>query len=507
MTAAAPSPAEEISSFQAPRYFAGRLFIPLVMAALLLGVARRALVGWDAPLWLDEAFTGAIAIQPTFSGLVQDCLHELSGPVYYTLIWGWEKLAGASNVSLRLPSFIFSVAAPLLILWKGDREREVRFLWAALAALWLPSFSYANEARPYALLFFLATAQCILFYRLLEEASRRRAVLWASVSSLLILTHYHALVVTGLQGLAFLVARRKTALATWPAALVFVPVLVWMSVHLPVHFRFAQPDVAWQRVLAPSALKAFPDVLLGAGRAGAVLLMLLAGSVSIDLARAARGKASFPYSLNQIITVGVSAAAIAIVYGLGFFRPSFVPRYLIPFIPGVLLGLAIWLRVWGRRVPVMPWIVILPLMWWAGAALFDRLRDPKIDPRWDFTWQQASEDVRASGAKRLIFFWDNPTTALGYQELLQRTGGFFFDRANVPIRTQALVLAGKGDTDPNLAIMNAARGDAALIWAYDSKVPNSLATRHPPRLWEIDLNWRCRNYGRETVTILACTRG
>lgn len=155
----------------------------------------------------------------------------------------------------------------------------------------------------------------------------------------------------------------------------------------------------------------------------------------------------------------------------------------------------------------MPWIVILPLMWWAGAALFDRLRDPKIDPRWDFTWQQASEDVRASGAKRLIFFWDNPTTALGYQELLQRTGGFFFDRANVPIRTQALVLAGKGDTDPNLAIMNAARGDAALIWAYDSKVPNTLATRHPPRLWEIDLNWRCRNYGRETVTILACTRG
>ena len=464
------------------------------------------LVGWDAPFWLDEAFTGAIAIQPSLSGLVRDCLNELSGPVYYSLIWGWEKLAGPSNVSLRFPSFIFSVAAPALILWKGGKEREARLLWAALAALWLPGLSLATEARPYALLFFLATAQLILFHRLLESTSRRRAFAWASVSVLLILTHYHAFVVTGLQGLAFLALRRKAALATWPAALVFIPAAAWMAVHLPVHLRFASPDVAWQQVLTLRSLKAFPDVLLGAGRPGAVLFLLLGGTVFFDLLQAARRRTPLPYAVNDLVAVGASLAAIAFVYGLGFFRPSFVPRYLIPFMPGVLFGLAIWLRVWRKRVPILPWVVILPLLWWVGSALVDRVRDPKSDPRWDFTWQEASEDIRASGANRLIFLWDNPTTGVGYQELLGRTGGFFFDRANVQIPTEPLVLAARGDADPNVALINAARGGGALIWAYDSKVPNTLATRHPPRLWEIDRRWRCRNYGRETVTVLACIR-
>lgn len=508
MTPAATAPRQRIDVEQpgGPPSARERLLLVLVASALLLGLARRALVGWDAPFWLDEAFTGAIAIQPTFSGLMRDCLHELSGPVYYTLIWAWEKLAGSSNLSLRLPSFIFSVAAPALILWKGGSRREVRLLWAALAALWLPGFNFATEARPYALLFFLATAQLILFHRLLEHPCRRAAFAWAGVSALLILTHYHALILSGLQGLAFLAFRRKAALSTWPAALVFVPVFAWMAIHLPVHLRFANPDVAWHQVLSLSSVKAFPDVLLGAGRPGAVLFLLLLGSISFDFLRAARKTAPLPYAFSDMVAVGASVAAIAFVYGLGFLRPSFVPRYLIPFMPGFLFGLSIWLRVWGKRVPALPWLLILPLMWWVGSAVVDRLRDPKIDPRWDFTWQEASKDIRASGATRLIFFWDNPTTALGYRELLQRTGGFFFDRDAVPIRTESLVLTGGGNTDPNRALLEAARGDAALIWAYDSKVPKTLAKRYPPRLSVMDPRWRCRNYGRETVTVLACMR-
>ena len=488
------------------RHAGDRLLLVLVLGALVVGFARRALVGWDAPFWLDEAFTGAIAIQPTVSGLLRDCLHELGGPVYYSFIWAWEKLAGPGNISLRLPSFIFSVAAPAIICWRGHPDRWVRLFWAAITALWLPAFSFAIEARPYALLFLLATGQLILFHRLLSVQSRGRAFAWTGVSALLVLTHYHGLVVTGLQGLVFLVLKRERALATWPAALVFVPVVAWMAIHLPVHLRFSNPDVAWHQVLSVRSLKAFPDVLLGAGRLGAVLFLLLAGTLAFDLLRAARRRAPLPYAINDMVAVGASLAAIAFVYGLGFIRPSFVARYLVPFVPGLLLGLSIWLRVWGKRIPGMSWIVIAPLIWLAGAGLLDRLRDPKIDPRWDFTWQEAAQDIRTSGASRLIFLWDNPTTALGYPELLRRTGGFFFDRAGVPIRTEALVLAGQGAVDPNLALLRAARPGDAVIWAYDSKVPNTLATRYPPRLSTIDSRWRCRNYGRETVTVLACKR-
>ncbi len=501
-----PSAPLEAADTQDSAAFSQRLLIYLVAASLAVGLARRTLVGWDAPLWLDEAFTGAIAIQPSFSGLVQDCLNELGGPVYYSLIWVWEKLAGASNVSLRLPSLTFSLAAPLLIYWKGHPDRTTRILWAALAAIWLPAFGFANEARPYSLLFFLAAGQLILFLRLLEDPSRRSGLGWASVSALMILTHYHALVITGLQGLAFLTLRRRDALATWPATLVFVPVIAWMAFHLPVHIRFSSPDVAWHQLLSPRALKAFPDLMLAAGRFAAILFLIVAVTLAFDFVRAASRKSRLPYSINDMTAVGMSLVAIVFVYGLGFIRPSFVTRYLVPFMPGFLLGLAIWLRVWGKRVPILPCVVILPLLWLAAAGLVERMRNPRIDPRWDFTWQAAAEDIRRSGATGLIFFWDNPTTALGYPEILRRTGGFFFDRAEVPIATRELVLAGKGEVDPNIALLQMARPQDAIIWAYDKSVPHTLAVRHPPMLASTDPRWSCRNFGRFNISVLSCTR-
>ena len=506
MRKSSPSPATRSVGAGVEALAGGRLLGVLFLSIFVIGFARRALVGWDAPLWLDEAFTGAIAIQPSLSGLVRDCLHELGGPVYYGLIWSWEKLFGPSDLSLRLPSFIFSILAPALVLWRGHPDPKLRLFWAALIALWAPSFYFATEARPYALLFLLATGQIILFRRLLDVPSLGRAFAWTGLSTLLILTHYHALVLTALEALAFLALKRKAAISTWPATLLFAPMLVWMAFHLPLHMRFSNPQVAWQKLLSPASVQAFPDLMMGAGRLSLVIFALLAVTTTIDLFRAATGKAALPYQRHDAAAVALSMAAILIVYGLGFIRPSFTPRYLVPFMPGFLLGLAMWLRLWAPRARLIPWLALLPLLLLTATSLFDRLRDPKLDRRWDFSWQQAAQDIGASGAKRLIFLWDNPTTALGYPEILQRTGGFFFDRAHVPIPTEPLILAGRGNIDPNIALVRLAREDDAIIWAYDGAVPHTLAARHPPRLSSIDRRWRCKNYGRLNITVLSCTR-
>ena len=52
---------------------------------------------------------------------------------------------------------------------------RVRATWAAIAALWMPGFFHATEARSYTLLFLLGSIQAILFLRLLTDPSRRRA--------------------------------------------------------------------------------------------------------------------------------------------------------------------------------------------------------------------------------------------------------------------------------------------------------------------------------------------
>lgn len=479
----------------------------MVVMALVIGAAWRLLVGWNNPLWLDEVYTGMIAMRPDIASLIRESLRELSGPVYYSTIWLWAKLAGVGNDALRVPSLLFSLAAPLLIWWRGHPDRSTRLLWGALAVLWVPGLDYAIEARPYALLFMLGCVQAILLGRLLRAPSLDRALPWCVVSALLILTHYHTLVVTGLQGLVFLLLRWREAWRVWPAALVFVPVAGWMALHLPLLFRFADPNVAWQQVLRPGQIIELPYFLLGGGRLAALVLAIVVLTAGYDLIAAMRRRAALPYDPVDLAVAGASFLAVLIVFGMAFVRPSFTPRYLIPFMPGVLLGLAAWGARWERAWRLVPlalvgFFALLPLR-----DLQARLAHPEPAGRYIFSWQRPSEDLRAAGARRLFFFWDNPATALSDPEPLARVGGFFVAREGADLPVRALILAGRRPPpDPNQALAAlATRPGDAFIWAFDRNVAGTLALTRPPRFANAP-GWSCHDYGRDHISVLACLR-
>ena len=212
-----------------PALAQSKLLFWLTGVALAVAAGRAGFSGWDTPIWLDESYTATIATQPSFERLIDWCLHELSGPVYYTVMWVWVTLFGDSAFSLRLPSLIFAMAMPLLILWKGHPSRDTRLVWAVLIALWLPAVTFTSQARPYAMLMLLGTAQAILFYRLIAQGGRNHALAWSVVSALLALTHYYTLPVTTFQGLIYLARRPREIGRTWPAALAFAPVGLWID--------------------------------------------------------------------------------------------------------------------------------------------------------------------------------------------------------------------------------------------------------------------------------------
>ena len=251
----------------------------LVGIALSLGFARVVFPGWSAPLWLDESFTGAIALAPNVTALIDWCLHEVGGPVYYCFIWAWTQLFGASNIALRLPGLIFLGLSVLVILRWGHGQREVRWTWAALLILWPAAGYYASEARSYPLILLLATVQVIAFIRLIDIGGRRHALLWATVTAVLVLTHYHALVIGGLQGLAYLAVRHREFRRTWPTMLVFLPVVGWMVIHIPFLLTFAVPGVAWYPTLTVDQIFSMPfwQATWG-GIQALVLLWMMAGA-------------------------------------------------------------------------------------------------------------------------------------------------------------------------------------------------------------------------------------
>jgi hypothetical protein len=480
-----------------------RLFGAVAVAAIILGILRRPLFGLDTPLWLDEVFTGTIAIRPTFRGLTEDCLRELGGPVFYSVMWAWEKLFGASNLSLRLPALLFGMAAPILVLLKGHPDKLTRLMWAALAALYIPSFFHATDARAYTLLFLLGTAQIILFMRMFSEPSIRTAAFWSAISALFLLTHYHSALVTAVQGLAFLLLQPKQAWKTWPGALLFAPAVLWMAFHLPLLFRFSTSGAAWQKLLVADDILKLPAYLIGVPRLSLVIFEFIVGGILLEAYRRFRGAGGARIERSETVAVAASLIAIAIVISLGFLRPNFVPRYLMPFVPGALLGAAIWTRVLTARFSPLPWLVLAALVF---TTLWDiRLRSLTSDWRAGLSWQAASEDLAASGARRLFFSWDNPTAALGEQEMMARVGSFFFRRSGVPIPTRNVTLA--GDVDPNMVLPTIARapGDA-FIWVYDHQVDRTRANQYPPALPVTDQSLRCRSYSQAPHGVIACIR-
>ncbi len=485
------------------------LLVPALILALLGGMAWRLAVGWDRPFWFDETFTGTIAIQPDLAGLVRDCLIEIGGPVYYSLMWVWEKLAGAGDTALRVPSVAMSVAAPLLILWRGHPDRDTRMLWAGLAALSIPALAYAIDARPYSLLFLLGTVQAILFGRLLTAPGTGRAFAWAAVSMLLVLTHYHTLPLVGLQGLLYLALCRVDALRTWPAALAFAPAAIWMPLHLPSLFRFSK--VAWQDQLSLRQALELPDALLQFGATSLLVVAVFAATVAYDLWRSASGRESFPYSRRDIAIFASSLLGVCAVFAVALHTRSFHARYLIPYIPGILFGLAIWGRRWSRRFPLVPALLLGLFLLFAALHFVDAMRNRNRDVRMQLAWQSAAEDFAGKGVGRMVFYWDHPTVSNGDPDLLGRAGGFFFRRRGLPVDVIPLILGGdRPDTDPNLAIRDALAsapprpGKDSFIWMYWPDTGN-VTDRYPARVDEWRQRFDCRNYGvSPTLVILGC---
>jgi uncharacterized membrane protein len=124
-------------------------------------------------LWYDEGYTVALGsasnVHEFWSLFGKFTTSEHLQPLYYLLIFLWSRVAGVSDAAIRTPSAVFSIGSGIAACFAvkvlaGGRSKLVLLAAAALAA---SSFSlyYGQEARPYALLQFLAFLMLATFLR------------------------------------------------------------------------------------------------------------------------------------------------------------------------------------------------------------------------------------------------------------------------------------------------------------------------------------------------------
>lgn len=145
----------------------------LAIATLLTG----ALAVSNQSFWIDEGAAAMKAIQPAVGDWWQALRVEghsnlqLLPHLFY--LWGWEKIFGGSEVSLRAANVPLLFAGLAAALWGLQRWPKLQF-WFCLGAL-VNAFTwyYTSEARPYVLLF---AASCIALgalVRMLDEPAHR----------------------------------------------------------------------------------------------------------------------------------------------------------------------------------------------------------------------------------------------------------------------------------------------------------------------------------------------
>ncbi|MBI2945087.1 MAG: glycosyltransferase family 39 protein [Candidatus Wallbacteria bacterium] len=164
-------------------------------------------------LWFDELLSATAAGAESLAQLFSAHLvHHTHPPGYGVLLWGWARLFGDSEVSLRMSSALAG-AAGLLVFWQMMRRRfaePVAAVALVLLALTYPGIHFAQEGRPYAILILLATVATALWLDMLVSVDAGTPVgagplaRFLAVAVLASQAHYYGLALVVFQGLGLL---------------------------------------------------------------------------------------------------------------------------------------------------------------------------------------------------------------------------------------------------------------------------------------------------------------
>jgi len=130
-------------------------------------------------LWYDEVIT-------LFKLPHLNFLKVWNPPFYFAIIAGWTKIFGFSEFSLRFPSLLFSLACIPVIYLLGKElfNKSAGFYAAAIMAVSPFQLWYAQEARSYSLMLFLALLSGY-FQFLFIKRKRNKFLYWCAIFAVL----------------------------------------------------------------------------------------------------------------------------------------------------------------------------------------------------------------------------------------------------------------------------------------------------------------------------------
>lgn len=211
---------------------------------ILICLAVR-LIGLNQSLWLDEAISANVSKNFSYSQIITSFSpSDFHPPGYYLMLKAWTGVFGNSEISLRMPSVIFSLATIYIVYLLGG-------IWPAMLTGFNPLLVYySQEARMYSMAAFWLT---LAVYCLVKKK-----YIWLSIlGGLSFLTFYGSVFFLAAMTLYLLLNKKfKEVIITniGPAAALLI---IWPLMKLQLHNsqEMLLQVTNWSLVLGKANLK------------------------------------------------------------------------------------------------------------------------------------------------------------------------------------------------------------------------------------------------------------
>ncbi len=358
-TAAGPGSAPSLSSGTAPtegswlREYAA----PIVLATVMLAMGLFRLGSKTA--WQDEAFTWSSATLSNAKFASNLLHHEASLGLFLTLqrIWMWF---GTGTWWIRLPSVLCATAV-IPVLWVltrrlyDPRTATIAGLLFMVNVTWL---EHVQEDRVYPLVVLLACLSTYWFVREMDGPTRGTRWWWVVTTVLMVLAHVMSGLVLVAQLLSLLVARRDRVRTRH--VLGGVGMMAWVVVPYGLLVAL-QPVYAHDSGSTPSPKFFVTTIRDLVGRGTPLLaLELLAACAGLYLlyrALRTRGPSDEAWRLAlPALWFGFSSAALFVYSQVA---PGFQERYMLAFVPGLAILVAVGIGLIPNRTLQAVAVVVL----------------------------------------------------------------------------------------------------------------------------------------------------
>ncbi|MEH2358217.1 glycosyltransferase family 39 protein [Nostoc sp.] len=157
-----------------------KYYFVVFLIIIIISIFLRFCLLQNQSLWFDEGWSLALSDSTTFQENLFQIVNREAGdkyqPLYYLVLFYWRSAFGDSEFAIRSLSALLGVGSVIAIFFTSLRVYgKTHALWSSMI-LAVSSFSvfYSQDARPYALLIFIASLQIYFFsYSMTEEKSNK----------------------------------------------------------------------------------------------------------------------------------------------------------------------------------------------------------------------------------------------------------------------------------------------------------------------------------------------